>query len=286
MADDTHETLWNAASLYIASPSGRGHMGSPNAGAFALKVSDRIKNAILNGLLSFGEFKDERMGQYTPASGFCIFRQRDRLAISSKLEKGPLEAVALMIAHEGGHYALGPTLDLLLQEIWVRTLEMWLFRDLRSGTWDYQVKSGGTRRSRILSNGIINSSEALQTIQGDWSEARANRLIDVVLERQQYSSRLTASWVISHADDWGGLSNRYPETRGLYIRVLSDSPTMAKSKLVLRILESFGPEDDQFSWNSMLEQAGGTAALKRGLAGISTHGELKEIRHLRERWHF
>ena len=82
-----------------------------------------------------------------------------------------------------------------------------------------------------------------------------DQLVDHLIGDREYSSKshVNPQWVYATLDLWGGVKNRWPKTRRLYvIRLLNDfgtytSPNSARH--ILRILKSI---NSQSEWNDMI----------------------------------
>jgi hypothetical protein len=90
---------------------------------------------------------------------------------------------------------------------------------------------------------------------------RKEQLVDYVLLIPYYTQKdyIDAKWIIDHLQLWGGLKNRWPSTKGLYIRILANKKDCDYSpfdpyysEAILKIMESVEQQKD---WTEMLDKA-------------------------------
>src|SRR5262245_60817632 len=92
-------TLYNAVSLYIASPTGRGQRGDSTLQSFARKVTNYLKQQIAADEVGFEDLDSEHDGK--TRHGIPALFCKD-ISISTALQSDFI-AVSLVLAHEGGH---------------------------------------------------------------------------------------------------------------------------------------------------------------------------------------
>jgi hypothetical protein len=83
---------------------------------------------------------------------------------------------------------------------------------------------------------------------------RKEQLVDFIFSIRTYTRKhyIWPKWIIDHLELWGGLKNRWPSTKGLYIRVLAPKYDPYFSEAILKIMESV---DQQKDWTEMLDAA-------------------------------
>jgi len=133
--------------------------------------------------------------------------------------KERLAALSLVIVHEGVHAAV--QFADLYSEIAARMLPIQYYREL-SGPGVFNEADDPPRPGKQY--GII------RIMPGRFPEFRAqsdalgkDQLIDYILSNSTYTTPqyITAQWIIDNLQSWRGLKNRWPSTKGLYIRILA-----------------------------------------------------------------
>src|SRR5262249_36399217 len=111
-----------------------------------------------------------------------------------------------------------------------------------------------------------------------------DQLVDYVLTRKVYRTPdyLTADWVNDHIGLWGGLNNRWPETKGRYIRVLAQSSNYFFQPRIVEIMETVGRQGD---WDAMMAKTGQLQTLQLTLGRLSKDQRFaSRIAGLERRW--
>jgi hypothetical protein len=198
-------------------------------------------------------------------------------SLPSRLRLG---ALSLLLVHEGMHATVNFTR--LYDELAARILPVHYFREL-SGPGVFNEASdpprpGGHTEVVQLPSGSMPSfdrqSEAL----------RHDRLIDYVLSIDTYTRPryVNPRWIINNITNWHGLGNRWPETRGLYIRVLAPTVDAYFTRAIPDIMESIGTRED---WDAMMEEAGSLRTIQIALGDLSARREYAtRIVALERRW--
>jgi hypothetical protein len=73
-------------------------------------------------------------------------------------------------------------------------------------------------------------------------------------------------WIIDNLTHWRGLGNRWPETRGLYIRVLASTVDIHFTRVIIDIMESISTRAD---WDAMMAKAGSLRTIQIELETLS-----------------
>jgi len=113
---------------------------------------------------------------------------------------------------------------------------------------------------------------------------RRGQLIDDILSISTYQTDdyIDPPWIANNLANWGGLPNRTPETRGLYIRVLAGSADTYYTRLIVDIMESIERRED---WRAMMEEAGSLRSIQVALDDLSARPEYgRRIVALERRW--
>jgi hypothetical protein len=142
---------------------------------------------------------------------------------------GSVTLTAWVLAHEGVHAAFnqGWFDDPVTEEILCYTNQIAFYQELKAG-----IALGGNTYDVDASHSFYREAEVLLR------KFESHQLVDwILVEHPNYRSDLTAAWVRTNQQYWGGLSIRSPQTRGLYIRALLDArPTPSDWILVIQML--------------------------------------------------
>jgi hypothetical protein len=276
--------IFNAASMFYASPTGRQLQGAADIRAMARQVVHRLKAEIGDDEVGFGNLGADTDGlSREGVSGWF----RNNILISNRLVND-LAATSLILVHEATHLVLSrPYIE---EELWCRTMAVYYLNDLAfvPGTWSYAAYGGGRAMAPKL-NAAAPPTAAIQDLVRQWSAFAASQLLDYILLMKEYSDSLTAGWIRDHFDIYGGIANRTNETKGLYIKVLAHAGGVANAGLVLQILRSV-PSYASADWTAVVTAAGGLPAIRKGLAplrrpGGGTAQDAQAIRGLETQWH-
>jgi hypothetical protein len=175
-------------------------------------------------------------------------------------QQGRLAATSCNLVHEATHL-VSPLASYPEEETLCRMLQAFYFRDL-SGPRQYPSRVTGTLCTAVF---LPNTP-----FHADW-QGRRNRvlsqdLIDSVLSLEEYRDDLesdaTARFVVRSLPWWGGLRNRWPSTRGYYLRSLASRVDHDYSESILQILESL----TQREWQAARTCAGNIDHIGRALS--------------------
>jgi hypothetical protein len=194
--------------------------------------------------------------------------------------KERLAALSLVIVHEGVHAAV--QFADLYSEIAARMLPIQYYREL-SGPGVFNEADDPPRPGKQY--GII------RIMPGRFPEFRAqsdalgkDQLIDYILSNSTYTTPqyITAQWIIDNLQSWRGLKNRWPSTKGLYIRILAKKFDPYYSEAILKIMESVERRED---WTEMLDGAGALHTLQLAIDDLSArHPFSARIAQLERKW--
>jgi hypothetical protein len=108
--------------------------------------------------------------------------------------------------------------------------------------------------------------------------------VDYLLSRSAYVGPdfVNPQWIVENLANWRGLTNRWPETRGLYIEVLAKDVNAHFTRVILDVMESVGT---RAVWDTMMSSAGSLRAIQLALDDLSTRPQFSaRIAALERRW--
>jgi hypothetical protein len=191
-----------------------------------------------------------------------------------------LAVLSLLLVHEGTHATVDFTR--LLDELAARVLEIRYYREL-SGPGVFNEANDPPRRGKP--SGIVRLTPDRFPAYREQSLAlQRDQLIDYVLTVNTYRKRryIDPQWVVDHLSLWGGLANRQPATKGLYVRVLARSVDAHYVARIVDILESINSRAD---WDAMLAVDKNLPRLQLRLDDLTTDRRLSaRIAALQRRW--
>ncbi len=191
-----------------------------------------------------------------------------------------LAVLSLLLVHEGTHAALKWTR--LLEEMAARLLPIQYYREL-TGPGVFNEANDPPRPGKPF--GIVRLAKGRYKSYDQESEAlQRDQLIDYLLSIETYQKRknLYPRWIVDHLSLWGGLANRLPATKGLYVRVLAQSIDRRYVVHILDILESINNRAD---WDAMMAAEKRLPRLQLALDDLTTNRRLSErIAALQRRW--
>lgn len=194
-------------------------------------------------------------------------------------EKDRLAAVSVVLVHEGTHAVLGDSVPSLHEELLARKVPIYYYREL-------------------VGQGVVNpwtghrvwlgSSHGVEHLREQSRYVDRDQLVDHTLAVRTYHKLLDAKWIKDSKDLWGGLRNRWPSTRRLYVRTLL--PVAADpyfGAVLLEVLESI---ESRPEWEAMLsavkhENGGSLRKLQVHLDGVLGDRSLRmRIGRLEQKW--
>jgi hypothetical protein len=195
-------------------------------------------------------------------------------------KKERLAALSLLVVHEGMHATVDFTK--LYDELAARKLPIYYYREL-SGPGVFNEAADPPQPGK--QSGIIwIAPGSFPEFQAQSDMLSKDQLLDYVLSIDTYtrSQYLDAKWIIDNLQLWGGLKNRWPSTRGLYIRVLAKTFDPYYTAAILDIMESVERSED---WKEMLNEAGPLHTIQLALDDLNTRRQFSSrIVQLEREW--
>lgn len=271
MPDDR---IYDAINIFKFSPTGR---GTANIGGDAM-YQERYRRlaadilARLWGLwnsdeIGFAKLRTDLIGDsQTRRAGpdirvnILLEPSSDTTTYQDATNQSRLAAASCNIVHEATHLvrhiACYPE-----EETLCRTIQVFYFRDLRSPQ-NYHSRFANVRcTARFLT-----STPFYHGYESRLNRILSGDLIDSVLNIAEYRRDLeteaTAEFIKRSLNWWGGLSNRWPSTRGYYLRSLAACRGHDFAEQILTILESLTTQQ----WLAAKTVAGSLERIREGLA--------------------
>jgi hypothetical protein len=200
-------------------------------------------------------------------------------------ENQRLGAVSLELVHEGAHAAtkFSKPSQLLYDELAARKLQIYYFQEL-SGPGVFNEASdppGPGKRTEIIR---LPTSGAFDRFRRQSEELKKDQLIDHLLEIDSYNNAdyISADWVLTSLHNWGGVRNRWPNTKGVYIRWLASKRDPFYGPAILEIMDSISRRED---WNDMMDAAGSLRAIQLTLEELAYNRRYApQVAALQRRW--
>jgi len=195
-------------------------------------------------------------------------------------EANRLAGLSLTLVHEATHATVDFTR--LYDEMAARLMPIHYFREL-SGPGVFNEANDpprpgrGPRVVRLPAGSFPEYEEMSEAVRND-------QLVDYVLSIRTYtrSSYITPQWIIENLTHWRGLRNRWPSTRGLYIRLLADSVDTYYTRAILDIMESVNRRNE---WDEMMREAGPLRSIQLALDDLSARPPYSgRVLALERRW--
>jgi hypothetical protein len=186
---------------------------------------------------------------------------REPRAYSNTQNQSKLAAFSLILVHEAIH--LVHNLNLVEEEVICRTVQLLYFQDLIQGrSYASRVTGGGCNARLSANTGAVGTLMRSYGNMRRWHE-RA-QLVDYVLRIPTYQQSLSAQFVRRSFRWWGGIGNRQPLTKGLYLRALAQDSQRADAGAMIAILKSFS---SQAEWQAAGVRPEDYARLRLALIG-------------------
>jgi hypothetical protein len=194
-------------------------------------------------------------------------------------ESHRLASLSLLLVHEATHATVH--FERLYDEMASRMLPILYYREL-SGPGVFNEandppRPGTSSIVRLSSDDLPNFEEQSQALQRD-------QLVDLILSIRSYTRPryITPQWIVDNLNHWRGLRNRWPATRGLYIRVLAQSVDNYFTRAIIDIMESI---DNRNDWNTMMDAAGSLRSIQIALDDLSAQRQYGDrVVALERRW--
>jgi Na+-transporting NADH:ubiquinone oxidoreductase subunit NqrB len=252
------ERIIDAVNLYKASETGRGRRGTARQCSLATEVANMLSNWVKAGAREIEFVNSSEMSSWAES-------QRNRVGADIRVRldiRHDVAATAISLLHEGTHLRIrGRAVD---QEMICREMELLLYEELLSPGIAYKDHSGTSMRAVLLMGSDFEVELQQQKLYRD-----NQQLIDWILhigiqspEGGTYSNSLTDTWVRSHFDEWGGVSNRWATSLRHFVRVLAPRSTeIENAECILKCLVQVQDHDEY--WRHVTEVIGGAAELSR-----------------------
>ncbi len=125
-------TIWNAVSMFIASPAGRSQRGTVHQRSLAKRVVQALKHEIHQDDIKYSDnMPNKRLGNV------ILFEKSDNIIITLKSSlKNDMAATSLLLVHEAlhiDHHSITEELD-------ARRLTILYFQNLINTSWLYHTK--------------------------------------------------------------------------------------------------------------------------------------------------
>ena len=267
----TDGRIFDAINLFKYSPTGQGirSVGGDTSyrrkyRTLASSVIEKLWEAWGVNKIDFADLPAGTVGESSPSRGSISVSRRiepsNKTANYATPEnQGKLAATSCNIVHEAVHL-VSSIASYPEEESLCRTLQQLYFHDLSSSSHNYQSQVTGTScTARFLPTTPFYSAYRQRR-----NRVLSQDLIDDILSNVEYrrdlESEITADFIVRSLSWWGGLSNRWPSTRGYYLRSLAaQQEDYAES--ILLILQSLTPDE----WQSARTCCGNIENIRDGL---------------------
>lgn len=194
-----------------------------------------------------------------------------------------LASLSLLLVHEATHVAI--RFQRLLDELAARQLPIHYFRELSGpGVFNEAADVPGAKRSKGLAAIVKLMPGRMPEFKRQSDALKIDQLLDDTLAIKTYTdeSYLDAKFVVAHLGHWGGLSNRRPATKGLFIRALAKSADLHHAVRIVDVMESVRTRAD---WDAMMANAGLRRRIRDRLDELAANPALSpRIAALERRW--
>jgi hypothetical protein len=174
-------------------------------------------------------------------------------------EQGKLAACSGNIVHEATHI-VRPIASYPESEVLCRTIQLFYIQELKLGC-SYQSCITHTRCTAKL----LPLTPWYQSYQWRLNRLASSDLIDSIFDIPEYRRDLetaaTADFVARSQTWWGGLDNRWPSTKGLFLKSLASQTAQDYSETILKVLESITAAQ----WSAVKSMAGNLDKIRQGL---------------------
>jgi hypothetical protein len=179
-----------------------------------------------------------------------------------------LGRLSLLLVHEATHATVSFTK--LYDEMAARMLPILYYREL-SGPGvvnehnDPPRPGRGSVVVRIAPGSLPEFDEQVEALRND-------QLIDYILDTRTYQrpSYINPQWIVANLTHWRGLANRWPQTLGLYIKLLAQSVDTYFTRVIIDIMESV---QQRAAWDLMMQHAGPLRSIQLALDDLAARRE-------------
>ncbi len=252
--------------------------GNGQVGTWPGKIIAKLRELNASGEVGFAVAR-KRSNRGSWQEGRAGFDLRvNTTYIESLPKEQQLPALSLVLVHEATHASLDFTR--LYDEMAARRVPIYYYRELIgpgvfNETADIPGKGPG-KRVTLPKGGFRD--------YGEQSEAlKKEQLVDFVLSRESYADDIDAQWVIDNIANWGGLKNRWPETKANFIDKLAVN--RFDTFYTARILDVMESVDRQADWDTMLDWVESMKPIREALQSLSSNrGHADRIQALNRKW--
>ena len=191
---------------------------------------------------------------------------RDPATYTQTAEQGKLAACSCIFVHEATHL-VRRIVSIPEEEVLCRTIEQLYFRELKVGC-AHDSRVTGTRLTAQYTSSVPYFSEYTDRDARFTNSELIDNVFTFTEYREDLESRATAAFIVRSFPWWGGLTNRWPSTRGYYLRSLA-ARAEDYSEPILQILESL----DQGKWAAARSCAGNMGRVRQALRLPRHRGE-------------
>ncbi|MDX1389530.1 MAG: hypothetical protein R3344_10100 [Acidobacteriota bacterium] len=241
--------IYDAINIFKYSPVGRGARTVGGDPEYQARYANLIERSIdvlwalwSDDELGYADVGDSTFGQHKEGRWGTDIRISDRYrpdvgaAYTNAVNQAKVAATSLILSHESIHRAHDrPYVE---EEVACRTVQNLYYHDLVQGIRYTSRVSGTPCVAKLESN-----SPALEGLLWTYDirirKHGWRQTVDLVVNNPTYGQHLDVDFVTRSANWWGGLENRWPTTRGHYLRVLAGAGLGPHRGLMLRIFESF-----------------------------------------------
>jgi hypothetical protein len=179
---------------------------------------------------------------------------------TSAAQQGKLAACSCNLAHEATHL-VRRIASYPEEEVLCRTIQLFYFRELQQGC-SYQSRVAHTRCVAKF----LPTTPFHHAYRSRMNRLASHDLIDSVFNIDEYRRDLetaqTADFIARSLTWWGGLGNRWPSTKGYYLKSLASQTDHDYASEILRVLESITAAQ----WPAARSCAGSLDRIRRRLA--------------------
>lgn len=218
----------NAANMFIYSLTGIGLRGTTHQATLARRAARALKQEVAQNDIFFSKKLKHALGLHRYDRG----KKNSIIYINYKLRNNLL-GISLMLAHEAVHTQTSQhEID---EELNARRVAILYFQDLTRLQWTFPAHDGSSMKSERLQRGFPVDKELTMSIQESCDDH--HQLIDLVLQHPDYQEYIDTAWVRKslQREWWGGLVNRWPSTRGFYVKLFAEESQKNASNTTLKM---------------------------------------------------
>lgn len=250
MASDD-DFIYDAINVFKYSNTGLGAAsisGHPNYvnryRILAPKVLKRLWSLRSKNEIGFHNFPTGANGRITWGDALARRPGHDIRINSQAKNMAGLPVASSIMVHEAAHLEYArPRVE---EEIVCRVLEALYYQDLLRGVTIRSKQTGANITVKMPLNSPLGS------LKSNYNHFVNKTLIDNIVSMNTYRKHLTAHWVETCIPWWGGITKRWPETKGYFIFAIALAGISSNTALILEIMESVTRKLD---WEKMAKAA-------------------------------